>query len=420
MKLIGFIGTGDYREVEYNLENKSVKSRFAPIAIAKLIEADKIILFFTKESYDKYFEDVAKEGEVIIPVKIPAGKTEEERWEIFDNVLNYVNEDEEVAFDITHSFRFVPFVAFLAIVFMKEIKRVKLKGVYYGAFEASEEVEGRKITPVFNLSEAFYILDWYLAVSDFIHYGRLHKLSKVIENSVVPIFRSQLGKGPQILGSFKSRVLKIDDAVQCLNVPALYDEDEKTLDFINKNYEQLSVEMGTYSRPLRYVFEKLRKEIEDMGVKNSSEEQLKIVKWLLDKNDIYRGVILMREWMVNWFLMEVLKIQNFNKVVERKEREKVEKFFNSLENVMRENKDELDKEVRELIVLWGSLRQLRNTLAHCGFSESHPTPQTVIKDAKEYYKKLEDMQKDYADEKIWKLKKIYEEWCEENKDRLYS
>jgi len=58
-------------------------------------------------------------------VDIPDGKDEDELWKIFSIIVDEVQPGDEILFDITHGFRSLPFIAFLTVAYLKEVKGAK-------------------------------------------------------------------------------------------------------------------------------------------------------------------------------------------------------------------------------------------------------------------------------------------------------
>jgi CRISPR-associated Csx2 family protein len=71
--------------------------------------------------------------------------------------------NEEIAIDITHSFRHLPMLALVAARFLTIIKKVSVRDIYYGALEMMEANEA----PVIRLKGLLDMLDWMDALVSF-------------------------------------------------------------------------------------------------------------------------------------------------------------------------------------------------------------------------------------------------------------
>ena len=61
--------------------------------------------------------------ENIIPVNIPDGLKQNEIWEIFDKIVENIDAGDEIYFDMTHSFRFLPMLAITVLNYSRVIKK---------------------------------------------------------------------------------------------------------------------------------------------------------------------------------------------------------------------------------------------------------------------------------------------------------
>ncbi len=125
MRLITFLGTGGYQKVTYSLDSKSYVTAFFPVALVHCIQIEpKSVLCFVTEASAKHFKDLKQEINSSKPdidvtlINIPNGSNEQEQWEIFKIVTNSLESNEEVYFDITHGFRTIPLLTFLAASYL--------------------------------------------------------------------------------------------------------------------------------------------------------------------------------------------------------------------------------------------------------------------------------------------------------------
>ena len=205
-KLLTFLGTNDYIECNYYLENPSNKiknCRFVQSALVQLLcntwnRTDYIIVFATKEAKKVNYDTPNKYKKPglnttltqlnlrsqIKQVSIPEGKNIDELWKIFEIVLNEIQEQDNIIFDITHSFRSLPIVLIIILNYAKVLKNIKLVGIYYGAIESlgpidklrNMDIESRNV-PIFNLTKFISVLDWAIAIKRFLDTGDANLMS---------------------------------------------------------------------------------------------------------------------------------------------------------------------------------------------------------------------------------------------------
>ncbi|MGC8907951.1 MAG: TIGR02221 family CRISPR-associated protein [Desulfomonilaceae bacterium] len=223
---ISVLGTGDYVPCSYRFNDGTVVSsvRFVQEATVSYScmewsDQDRILIFTTEGSRTKNWEDSGAtdvEGNPLeglaarlnalplrVPfcnVMIPDGKIQEEIWEIFQALLANLMEGDEVVFDITHSFRSIPMLVLVVLNYAKVVKKVTLRGIYYGALEAlgvPSEVRSmpmaKRIVPVFDLTAFDKLLDWTTAIDRFIGGGDASLVSELAKQAVLPMTKPTKG-----------------------------------------------------------------------------------------------------------------------------------------------------------------------------------------------------------------------------------
>lgn len=120
----------------------------------------------------------------INPIEIPDGNSEVEIWEVFNDIYNCLSENDEIYFDITHGFRFLPMLAMVLLNYSKFLKNIIIKHISYGNYEGRNFE--RNEAPIINLVSLSNLQDWTSAASDFLSFGSLKKLSVELFNYGLP------------------------------------------------------------------------------------------------------------------------------------------------------------------------------------------------------------------------------------------
>jgi CRISPR-associated DxTHG motif protein len=174
-RLLTVLGLGKYEPVSYYVvadPARPYETAYAPVATAALAGpvADAAVLV-TAEARAMHWEGCrdafAGLGVPARAIDIPAGTTEDETWQVFTAILDAVDGEEEVVLDVTFSFRHLPFVLFASLTYLTALRRVKVRGIYYGAKEAGKG--GR--APIVDLAPLLTLADWYHAVRTFADTG---------------------------------------------------------------------------------------------------------------------------------------------------------------------------------------------------------------------------------------------------------
>ena len=102
-------------------------------------------------------------GDKFCPKDIPNGNSTEELWEIFRACEEVVDPEDEIILDITHAFRSIPLLVFIAASYLRQVKQVELKHIIYGAFDP----DNPDSSDIFDLTPFVTLLDWTNAVNVF-------------------------------------------------------------------------------------------------------------------------------------------------------------------------------------------------------------------------------------------------------------
>ena len=234
---ISFLGSNNYLETYYSLEDEKSKRpvRFIQEDLVKRLcnewtKDDRILIFCTDDSKTKNWlndghGDEKLEGleyrlkSLTLPIQIEMteiseGFSEEEIWSIFNSVYGKLQEEDEIYFDVTHSFRSIPLFSTILFNYAHYLKRTNLVGVYYGAFEKLGPaymvrhipVEER-IAPIIDLTSIVRLQELTAAANNLHQYGKMSTLSDLI--SVV----EGKGKVKQDVSCIKNKMKEFDLAI---------------------------------------------------------------------------------------------------------------------------------------------------------------------------------------------------------------
>lgn len=394
--LISFLGTNEYKESNYYLSDKkddTFSTKFVPIAIAKLSNIKKIIMLVTNEAKDKNFSEFYNEatglGLDIEEKLIPTGYDESERWQIWDKVIESASDYKKVSFDITHSFRLIPFYVFLTIEFLRSIKGVKLGGLYYGLYEKNIDKQ-----QIINVKEVLDILFWINFSSFFVSTG-------VFPQEVYQRLKDIHSKAYKDNSSVKPRILKkiagcFKDISSSLNLSQEINIEKHVNDLliVLKDEGDLSSEIHNLAKPFRQIFERVKNEYESL-ISNDQEKTfifarrtIRKATWCFDHGFLTQTVLLLREAIVNVF------IENESDLKNRQKREKISYACNCVakKNIRSNN---------QFLEILNDLNNLRNTIAHCGYNKNSPSEKNIHQNIE---KLVENIEKSISDDNIKEIK----------------
>ena len=111
------------------------------------------------------------------------GENEPDLWDTFNKLLQILEdleENDEVFFDITHLFRSLSVMTFIMAEFGKISRKFKIAKFFYGKLKVGEP------SPIIDLSVFFDLLDWAKAIENLKKYGNSSDLKNLISTSNFP------------------------------------------------------------------------------------------------------------------------------------------------------------------------------------------------------------------------------------------
>lgn len=224
LRLVGFLGTGDYQAVRYcwaGAPEPQVETRFVAAALARMLRATEVRIACTRAAKERH--GAALEAE-LSRAGLPApsfealedGKTSGELWNNFARLIELIAAPgaREVVLDITHGFRSQPFFAGAVVSFVRALQKSDSHiRVVYGAFDARLADGG---TPIWELTPFVELLDWTHAIRQFMASGDARPLVQRAE---------RLGRGLRKdwalagKGSDRPRLDEFAEALQAFSEP---------------------------------------------------------------------------------------------------------------------------------------------------------------------------------------------------------
>jgi len=382
MKLLTFLGMGKYEETTYCWDGRCHTSRYCPAALAHFHRPETTLVAVTEGAramhFDSLVEEIAAVSQVA-PIAIPEGKSEAELWAIFDALTGQFAEGDRLIVDLTHGFRSLPFLGFLAVAYLRIAKKVHVTGVYYGAFEARNREANR--TPVFDLTPFVALLDWTVAADRFERQGDASDLARLLRNEMPPGPLMGTDEQARALGKSLQRAA---EAMETISLALSLNRPYESMAAAHALVEALAQHRATIesrSRPFTVLTDRIQEAYRPFALavprepanwRDSLAIQLDMIGWYLDKGHIIQAVTLAREWLVSAlcyrFDLESMTayednrqwVENaLNNEVERHKPEPREPLSTPLDEALRALPQH-----RDLGKLWTRLGDLRNDVAH--------------------------------------------------------
>ncbi|MDW8255647.1 MAG: TIGR02221 family CRISPR-associated protein, partial [Acidobacteriota bacterium] len=389
MKALTFIGLGKYETAQYVYSERIVESNLFPIALYEFFHPNQMVVFVTEQSRARYWDELCQKlaGKIEPePVEIPWGSKPDELWTIFDRVVESVSEREEVLFDITHGFRSLPFVVFLAVAYLRAVKKVSLRGIVYGAFEAKDS-EGR--APVFDLSPFLSLLDWLTAVHLFHRSGSAADLSRMLREIQAQAWRERPAEPSSTTTKMPTMLQKVGDRVNELSQALLLIRPLEVMEkakYLDGQFTDAALkEAAHWAKPFALVAPALKQELSQFASPaNDLDVQRRMINWYVERGLLVQAITLARELLVTKTCL-LLDLEN---PLRREARERAERLLNYLawskQPEERKRSDpwtgaqpdaaDVEKfrthdQAESLVALWTSIREARNDVDHAGMNE---------------------------------------------------
>jgi len=329
---ISFIGTGDYKPATYSLNNRTADvSRFVQSAELQIIGPDyfdKVFLVMTESSRVKHFKALRSEliklgVENIHDVSITEDLEPAHHWGWFETILSFIDHGDELTVDLTHGYRIIPIVFSTALNFLQKAKDIKIKAVYYGAFEA-----GVDVAPIVDAKDFYVINEWTDAVARLVEDadpGKLGRVAQKEENTNLKEFDD-----PELVAAF-------DDLTKALKNVEIHTVSEKAARAVHLIRKKETGASTTGRILLELVKEKFISLINDKSFTGRYDFdyfqlQLEIVKILLDHQLFMQAYTVMREMLGSFGLITMKKKAKISNEKGRKQRRKAELFIRMLQN----------------------------------------------------------------------------------------
>lgn len=412
-KAISFLGTTDYAEVTYVYDGEAKESRFFPATLPHFFpDLDRVLVFVTPtvQQHPNLVALRACLGSRLEPVPIPEGQSEEELWQTFDAITEAVTEHDRVLFDITHSFRSIPLLTFLAASYLRVVRQIEVDHVVYGAFDARDRETNR--TPVFDLTPFVTLLDWLTATDRFIDVGDGRPLAALLRQSMPP--GPAMGEHPEVR-AVGNQLKHAADAIAKVSLALSVSRPLEAMEAavrLEDNLRQARDAVAARAQPFALLADQVRDSYAPFALAEPLDEgnwranlrvQLAMIRWYLDKELIVQAATLAREWVVSLVACCV----GAGSLIRRPVRGRIE---GALNNTARRaagrciNRPScFDDSVSSLPVVdtlsatWNTLRNMRNDLAHVGMNERPKSAEKLQRAMDQLYPALAELAAELLD-----------------------
>jgi len=410
MKVISFLGITQYKNTHYVWQNKEYETEFFAEAVAHLLNPQQMIICVTptvrEAEKSKNWVELQKRFNAHAinyrGLEIPEGHSDKELWEIFAALTDAVQEGETVVFDLTNSFRSLPFLSFLAIAYLRIARNVKVEHVLYGAWDARDE---NNRSPVFDLTPFVELLDWTTATNRFVETGDGRALTHLLKAGMPN--GAQMGENLEMRTIGKNLKLAAD-TIQTISLALQVTRPMEVMAsaaHLSSVFEQTLPVISRNSPPFAVLANSVTEQYGQFGLEGAGEKknvnenlwrQLKMMQWYLEHEQIVQAATLMREWLVSLlafkFNAPMLEYEDSRKLIENalnnsaeskkpNPRKREKSHFDDLFLTMPEHAD--------ITRIWDKMAHVRNDIAHVGMRVSAETALQLEQKVRAFLPQLE-------------------------------
>jgi CRISPR-associated DxTHG motif protein len=433
---ISFLGARPYHDTQYFWQpNRADLSAPIPYVQEAIIrnclpawsEGDKIFIFTTEEAkrnnYDSQItsfdsltntprlqenkglnsvlEKLKVEGIInyFEPVIIPNGYTEQEIFQVFQQVFERIETNSEVYLDITVGFRSLPMLGIVLLNYAKNVIDAEVKAIYYGNYEAGiaekeEQVNNAKYkrlsendiekvkratvqTPILNLISLSILQDWTSAAREFIKLGKAESLAGLVEESQ-PKLAQQLLQLEESIATCRGKLLTQDLDLNGLKNTLLLSKNEPI------------------KEQLKPLISKIENKINAFENGNTLKNGFAAVEWCIQHNMIQQGITFLQETLISHMVEKHVGNEKINELFYREIAATSLMLFSKKGNrhfaggFMKR----AEQEQKDILIIYDNMREyvknnaplklhfseltgnegFRNDINHCGFRKNYQTP----------------------------------------------
>ena len=306
-------------------------------------------------------------------------------WHIFEQIYGALEAQDEVIFDITHSFRYLPMLAMTLFNYAKTLKNIKIRGVYYGAFEVlgpAFKIDEKypnvqdRLAPIIDLTQLVELQDWTSAANTFIRYGKTQALKEAVKDYLVPGIQS----GDHEALNIKKVIEALDEVTQELGLNRGTNLVEaKNIRAVDERLAQIQAHGLA---PIKPIFERAVEKLANFSRQAHWVNGLHAVAWYLEHDQIQQGFTLLQETIITFFAE---KIQGLD-YKDREDREWLGSILgcykkDGLPDTWNNKQPQKEQELQALLDLikvqdpalldaYASCTAFRNDINHAGFSSN--------------------------------------------------
>ena len=319
------------------------------------------------------------------PIDIPDGAGEREMWELFETIYGLIKDGDQLYFDLTHAFRYIPMMILTIGSYAGFLKNAHICYISYGNYEArSNSSSGNPEedeAPIINLMPLAALQDWTFAAGQFVESGNASAIQRLSKKEYAPILKATAGQdssAKSLQQYIESLCCTISERNHC-----------RGLEIINSSSANMLRERairlkGDFIPALYPIIDKVNHSLLcGLSTYPDTKNLYAAAKWCAEKGLHQQAITILRESFVtvlckrNGLDMKSKEQREYAELALRKKCDNQDVNTANGEIVNTLLSDEIFKEFP--INKFKKLRDLRNDYNHCGMRDNPCSPNNMDK-----------------------------------------
>lgn len=229
-------------------------------------------------------------------IYIEDGANEEQIWKIFNTIYGLLQKGDELYFDLTHGFRFLPMLVLVMSNYAHFLKNTQVKEVVYGNYEARDSETN--IAPIIDLLPLVSLQEWSYAAGQYLDSGNakaLENISRPILNSIVKATQGgdKVVKNTSTLIKYLGPVV---DEMRNSRGRALYEGE--SIRVLKERFEDLS---ETPLRALNPILERVKRDFDKFERNGAIVNGYAAALWCYEKGLYQQAITFLQETIITLF-----------------------------------------------------------------------------------------------------------------------
>ena len=402
--LLTSLGTRVYENTKYVLRGETATADLAPLALMELFNnlglptPNRFVAVVTdgakKSTWPVFYQWVCDNRRTKPEsISVIDGRDTSEIRAILESVAQHIPEGVDLTLDVTQGFRHFPFIFYALVLYLKSLRGVNIRGVYYGMAEGIPQDAPK---PIIDLQPLLELPEWFYAVRMFRDQGTtkpmadlLQPLANTLNEEKAELFKAgkqkeakkrlaqatQVGNSVDGLKSYafayeSALPLELEKAsrglVDSIGVlPTIGSQDLPPLvDELTRSIVSTAQETAFVKPPKKTGLWKENIRLDEDELKR----QAYMIDLYLERGQLSLAAGLMREWIVSWAIWKSGKTGEIeNWLDNNKVRPRYERILGAIGAFAKnaDFKDIITLELKEFGDFWNQLGDaLRNFLHH--------------------------------------------------------